>query len=93
MVVLNCSIRYHKWGIVNVFAFIDEFSPRRELFLAISSKIGGKLPANAYLFPTFLRKWSTNAEIKLLVQLIFIIFSDSQGHSACAENKLIIILS
>jgi hypothetical protein len=33
-------------GIVNLFSFIDEFSPLRELFLAISSNIGGKLPEN-----------------------------------------------
>jgi hypothetical protein len=36
--------------------FVDEFSPLRELFLAISSKIGGKLPENEYLFPTLRRK-------------------------------------
>jgi hypothetical protein len=86
-------VRMRPDGIVNVFTFIDEFSPRRELFRVISSENRVKLPEKEDLFPTFLRKWSTNAEIKLLVQLIFIIFSDSQGHSAWEENKLIIALS
>ncbi len=31
-------------GIVNLFPVIDEFSPQRELFRAISAKNGVKLP-------------------------------------------------
>jgi hypothetical protein len=39
-------------GIVNLFAVIDEFSPRRDLFRAISAKNGVKLPEKEDLFPT-----------------------------------------
>src|SRR5258708_3579167 len=42
----------HADGIVNLFSFVDEFSPQRELFLAISSNIGGNLLENEDLFPT-----------------------------------------
>jgi hypothetical protein len=43
-------------GIVNLFLFIDEFSPLRKLFQAISSKNGVKLPEKEHLFPTLRRK-------------------------------------
>jgi hypothetical protein len=39
-------------GIVNLFTVIDEFSPRQELFRAISAKSGIKLPEKEDLFPT-----------------------------------------
>src|SRR6266699_994323 len=39
-------------GIVNLFPFIDEFSPQWELFRVISSENRVKLPEKEYLFPT-----------------------------------------
>jgi hypothetical protein len=41
-----------KDGIVNLFTVIDEFSPQWELFRAISTKNGVKLPEKEDLFPT-----------------------------------------
>jgi hypothetical protein len=43
---------FREGGIVNLFTVIDEFSPRRELFRAISAKDGVKLPEKEDLFPT-----------------------------------------
>jgi DNA invertase Pin-like site-specific DNA recombinase len=40
-------------GIVNSFTVIDEFSPQWELFRAISTKNGVKLPEKEDLFPTW----------------------------------------
>ncbi len=39
-------------GIVNLFTVIDEVSPQWELFRAISTKNGVKLPEKEDLFPT-----------------------------------------
>ena len=53
----NQSYESVTWGgIINVVSFIDKFSLRQELFLAISSKNEVKSLEKEYLFPTLRSK-------------------------------------
>jgi hypothetical protein len=49
---LMAEMNRRSLGIVNFFSSIDEFSPLRELFRAISSKKGVNMPEKEYRFPT-----------------------------------------
>jgi hypothetical protein len=57
-------------GIVNFNSSSDELSPRRELLLGISLKMGGKEPENEDLFPTLSGK-EAHHHAKLTLQYLF----------------------